>query len=74
MAVGNTVLSNDARYPAHLRVRMGDGAPAQLTNLGNFDLLALPTLGSSALPAAPAISFYPPTTRPRAGGTPDGAS
>ena len=33
--------SADVRYPARLRERLGDDAPAQLTSLGNLDLLAL---------------------------------
>ena len=37
-----TITPDDARYPPHLRERMGDDAPAQLSALGNFDLLALP--------------------------------
>ena len=32
----------DARYPARLHQRLGDAAPAQLSALGNLDLLALP--------------------------------
>lgn len=32
----------DARYPARLRERLGEAAPAQLCALGNLDLLALP--------------------------------
>jgi predicted Rossmann fold nucleotide-binding protein DprA/Smf involved in DNA uptake len=32
----------DARYPARLRERLGDAAPAQLSALGNLDLLTLP--------------------------------
>lgn len=32
----------DARYPARLRERLRDDAPAQLSVLGNLDLLALP--------------------------------
>ncbi len=34
--------ATDARYPARLRERLGDPAPAQLSALGNLDLLALP--------------------------------
>lgn len=37
-----TLSPDDARYPPHLRTRMGDDAPAQLAALGNLDLLALP--------------------------------
>jgi len=32
----------DTRYPNRLRERLGDDAPAQLSALGNLDLLALP--------------------------------
>ena len=35
----------DLRYPTRLRERLGDAAPAQLTTLGNLDLLALPRTG-----------------------------
>ena len=35
--------ATDARYPARLRRRLGDAAPAQLSALGNLDLLASPT-------------------------------
>jgi len=43
----HTVLNNaaDARYPARLRERLGDDAPAQLSALGNLDLLAVPNTG-----------------------------
>ena len=34
--------ATDARYPARLRERLGDEAPAQLSALGNLDLLLLP--------------------------------
>ena len=37
-----TLSPDDARYPPQLRERMGDDAPAQLSALGNLDLLALP--------------------------------
>ena len=37
-----TLKPDDARYPTRLRERLGDDAPAQLSALGNFDLLALP--------------------------------
>lgn len=36
--------SADARYPSQLRKRLGDGAPAQLSTLGNLELLRLPTI------------------------------
>ena len=34
--------ATDARHPARLWQRLGDAAPAQLSALGNLDLLALP--------------------------------
>ncbi|MCK6556880.1 DNA-processing protein DprA [Candidatus Binatia bacterium] len=34
--------ATDARYPSRLRERLGEGAPAQLTVLGNLDALDLP--------------------------------
>ncbi len=35
----------DARYPARLRERLGDDAPARLAALGKLELLALPKTG-----------------------------
>ena len=35
----------DARYPARLRERLGDAAPAQLAALGKLELLLLPKTG-----------------------------
>jgi len=37
-----TLNADDTRYPARLRERLGDEAPAQLSALGNLELLALP--------------------------------
>ena len=34
--------ATEDRYPARLRERLGDAAPALLSALGNLDLLALP--------------------------------
>ncbi len=34
--------ASDSRYPTRLRERLGDDAPAQVSALGNLDLLALP--------------------------------
>jgi predicted Rossmann fold nucleotide-binding protein DprA/Smf involved in DNA uptake len=51
----------DARYPARLRERLGEAAPAQLTALGNFDLLALPKTGlfcSTRCPGSVILSTY----------------
>lgn len=39
-----TINADDAHYPARLRERLGADAPAQLTTLGNLDLLALPKI------------------------------
>ena len=39
-----TLNADDACYPARLRERLGDNAPAQLSTLGNLDLLALPKI------------------------------
>ena len=33
--------TSDSRYPARLRERLGDNAPAQISAFGNLDLLAL---------------------------------
>jgi hypothetical protein len=38
----NAVVPGEAGYPSCLRERLGVAAPAQLTTLGNLDLLALP--------------------------------
>jgi predicted Rossmann fold nucleotide-binding protein DprA/Smf involved in DNA uptake len=51
----------DARYPARLRERLGEAAPAQLTALGNLDLLALPKTGlfcSARCPGNVILSTY----------------
>lgn len=51
----------DAAYPARLRERLGDAAPAQLTTLGNLDLLALPKTGlfcSARCPGNVILSTY----------------
>lgn len=51
----------DARYPARLRERLADAAPAQLTTLGNLDLLALPMTGlfcSARCPGAAILRAY----------------
>ncbi|MBI5632570.1 MAG: hypothetical protein HZA15_03735 [Nitrospirae bacterium] len=37
-----TLNAADARYTARLRERLGNDAPAQISTLGNLDLLALP--------------------------------
>ena len=51
----------DARYPARVRERLGDGAPAQLTTLGNLSLLALPKTAlfcSAKAPGAAILRTY----------------
>lgn len=40
-----TLTAADPHYPARLCERLGDAAPAQLSTLGNLDLLALPKTG-----------------------------
>jgi predicted Rossmann fold nucleotide-binding protein DprA/Smf involved in DNA uptake len=40
--VPTRIPSADARYPARLRERLSNAAPAELTTLGNLALLALP--------------------------------
>lgn len=66
MAEELTLLSTDARYPARLRERLGDAAPAQLTTLGNLDLLALPKTGffcSARCPGNVILSTYDQAAR-----------
>ena len=61
----------DARYPARLRERLGDAAPAQLTTLGNLDLLALPKTGlfcSARCPGHVILPAYDQATRWRDAG------
>lgn len=58
--------SADARYPASLSVRLGDAAPAELTTLGNLDLLALPKTGlfcSARCPGNAILSAYDQAAR-----------
>lgn len=40
-----TLTANDLRYPTRLHDRLGNDAPAQLSALGNLELLALPKTG-----------------------------
>ena len=61
----------DARYPALLRERLGAAAPAELTTLGNLDLLALPKTGlfcSARCPGHVIMSTYDQATRWRDAG------
>ena len=61
-----TLTASDARYPARLHERLGDGAPAQLTTLGNLDLLALPKTGlfcSARCPGHVILSAYDQVAR-----------
>lgn len=51
----------DTRYPARLRERLADAAPAQLTALGSLDLLALPKTAlfcSARCPGAAILRAY----------------
>lgn len=63
-----TLTTADARYSARLRERLGDGAPAQLTTLGNLDLLALPKTAlfcSAQTPGAAILRTYDAARRMR---------
>jgi predicted Rossmann fold nucleotide-binding protein DprA/Smf involved in DNA uptake len=56
-----TLTAADTRYPACLRERLGDAAPAQLTAFGNLDLLALPKAAlfcSARCPGAAILRAY----------------
>ena len=71
MTVEQIVLPADARYPARLRERLGDAAPAQLTALGNLDLLALPKTGlfcSARCPGHVILTAYDQAARWRDAG------
>ncbi|MCX6976549.1 MAG: DNA-processing protein DprA [Verrucomicrobia bacterium] len=59
-----TLTATDTRYPARLRERLGDAAPAQLTAFGNLDLLALPKAAlfcSARCPGAAILRAYDQT-------------
>jgi predicted Rossmann fold nucleotide-binding protein DprA/Smf involved in DNA uptake len=61
----------DPGYPASLCARLGDAAPAQLTTLGNLDLLALPKTGffcSTRCPGRVILSAYDQAARWRDAG------
>lgn len=61
----------DARYPEHLRDRLGGAAPAALTTLGNLDLLALPKTAlfcSARCPGHVILSAYDQAARWRDAG------
>ena len=61
----------DARYPARLRERLGGDAPAQLTALGNLDLLALPKAAlfcSARCPGSAILRAYDQAARWRDAG------
>jgi predicted Rossmann fold nucleotide-binding protein DprA/Smf involved in DNA uptake len=61
----------DARYPARLHERLGVAAPAQLTTLGNLNLLALPKTGlfcSARCPGNVILSTYDQAARWREAG------
>ncbi len=62
---------NDPLYPARLRERLSDAAPAQLTALGNFALLALPKTGlfcSARCPGHVILTTYDQAARWRDAG------
>ena len=59
------------RYPAHLRERLGGAAPAQLSALGNLDLLAMPKTAlfcSARCPGDAILRTYDQATRWRDAG------
>jgi len=65
------IKSYDSVYPASLRERLGDTAPAELTTIGNLDLLALPKTGlfcSARCPGHVILSAYDQTARWRDAG------
>ena len=65
------VKAADARYPARLRERLGDATPAQLTTLGNLDLLALPKTAlfcSARCPGQVILKTYDQTAKWRDAG------
>ena len=61
-----SILHRDSGYPERLRERLGDAAPAQLTTLGNLDLLALPKTAlfcSARCPGHVILSAYDQAAR-----------
>lgn len=61
-----TIASDDARWPHLLNERLGDSAHAQLTTLGNLDLLALPKTGifcSARCPGHAILAAYDQAAR-----------
>lgn len=65
------VLATDLRYPARLSERLRDAAPAQLTALGNLDLLTLLKTGffcSARCPGKVILSTYDQATKWRDSG------
>lgn len=63
--------ATDARYPARLRERLRESAPAQVTVLGNLDVLALPKTAlfcSACSPGHTILAAYDQATRWRDAG------
>lgn len=63
--------SADAGYPARLRERLGDGAPAHVTVLGNLDVLDLPKTAlfcSASSPGHTILAAYDQAARWRDAG------
>ena len=61
-----SILHCDSGFPARLRERLADAAPAQLTTLGSLDLLALPKTGlfcSARCPGNVILSAYDQAAR-----------
>lgn len=66
-----TLTAADPRYPARLRERLGDAAPASLNTLGNLALLGLPKTGlfcSARCPGHVILSAYDQAARWRDAG------
>jgi predicted Rossmann fold nucleotide-binding protein DprA/Smf involved in DNA uptake len=66
-----TLLQDDSRYPAKLRERLGADAPAQLSTLGNLDLLAMPKTAlfcSARCPGSAILKAYDQAARWREAG------
>lgn len=67
----NTIAAGDARWPHLLSERLGNGAPAELTTLGNLDLLALAKTGlfcSARCPGKAILCTYDQAARWRDAG------
>ena len=65
------ITADDPRWPVRLSERLGDAAPAELTTLGNLDLLGLPKTGlfcSARCPGHVILTAYDQAARWRDAG------